>query len=251
MFTILKNEDEWKRFRSTFFTASESIRLLANVSRPMTEEELKIAKENKSKAKTIIDTSILSDGAISYIYEIIANELATLPFDFYNAAMERGKEKEPNAIFELCLSLGKHPQDEDVILGLNNTEHGQEYLFFYDNETNLGATPDVIINEFYCEIKCPDSHTHVMHMTIDTQEKLKLKCPKYYNQIQQGMFLSGRQKGYFVSFDDRFYNKKHHVHKLLVNYDEEHILHLKQKSQLATEYKNQILNKINENHSTI
>jgi hypothetical protein len=157
--------------------------------------------------------------------------------------MERGNEAEPQAVMAYANSLGKSVNDDDFIY----TSIGG-FVFFTDEEYNAGGTPDIIIGETICEIKCPLSKTHLEYMMISNVEELKSAVPQYYAQMQMNMWLCGSKDGVFISFDDRYYNESHHLHSVFVPRDEEYIEQIKFKLLKAKEYKQLLMDKVNGTH---
>ena len=221
-YNVFETKEQWATFRRGLFTASEVHRLLA-------EPKLKADK----------DAGNLSEGAKTYVRERVAILLAPEEPQHYNSNMERGNEVEPQAVIAYAERIGKSVNDDDFIY----TSVGG-FVFFTDEEYNAGGTPDIIIDKTICEIKCPLSKTHLEYMLIDTAEELKKAVPQYYSQMQMNMWLCGAGDGVFISYDDRYYNAKHHLHTVEVPRDEEHIELIKSKLLKATEYKNQILSKL-------
>lgn len=227
-----KNDDDWLNFRANYFTASEIYKLLS---------------EPKDK------TELLSIGAKTYVSDCVADMLAPVEPQYYNSAMQHGNEVEPRVAERIAKELGKTMDDDDFIY----TSVG-ERIFFYNDEYDLGSTPDVIIlNNMICEVKCPKSKTHLKYLMIKSTEDFftvsKTEAPsskdslkKYYAQMQLNMFLTETNKCLFVSFDDRFYNDSHHYHAVEIPRDDSYIQKLLEKAKHAKEYKEQILKTINE-----
>jgi len=220
---IFNDKEKWREFRAGYFTASESVKLLS-------EPKLKADKEAGN----------LSDGAMTYVIERAAEKEAPLEPDFYNSKMERGNEVEPQAALAIAEKFGLDVNSDDFIY---TSEGGS--VFFFDDEFNAGSTPDVILKEDICEIKCPDSKQHLAYMLVKTAEQLKDNYLKIYNQIQQNIWLAEKKGGWFISFDDRFYNKKLHAHFVRIPKDEEHLAHLKTKLKKAKSVQEEILTTIN------
>ncbi|AZA49782.1 hypothetical protein EG346_17050 [Chryseobacterium carnipullorum] len=226
-----KNDEEWLNFRASYFTASEIYKILS---------------EPKNKAE------VLSVGAKTYVSDCVAEMLSPPEPQFYNAAMERGNEVEPRVAERIATELGKTVNDDDFIY----TSVG-ERIFFYNDEYNLGSTPDVIIlNNMICEVKCPKSKTHLKYLMIKSAEDFfkvskdeapssKDSLKKYYGQMQLNMFLTNTDKCLFVSFDDRFFNPLHHYHSVMIPRDEEYIKKLLKKAKHGKDYKEQIISIIN------
>src|SRR5690606_4108 len=180
-YNVFEKEEDWKQFRAGMFTASEIHRL-------MTEPKKK--------------DEVLSVGAKTYVMERVAEMLAPVEPNYYNSAMEHGNETEPQAALKIAERLGKTVDDDDFIY-----TYVGDWIFFHDDEFDLGGTPDIIIKgDMICEIKCPLSKSHLEYMMLKTQEDIKSELPKYYAQMQLNMYLTNTEKCLFVSFDDRFYN---------------------------------------------
>lgn len=222
-YNVFETKEDWANFRKGLFTASEVHRLLA-------EPKLKADKEAGN----------LSEGAKTYVRERVAILLAPEEPQHYNANMERGNEAEPQAVMAYANKLGKSVNDDDFIY----TSIGG-FVFFTDEEFDAGGTPDIIIGETICEIKCPLSKTHLEYMMITNVEDLKSAVPQYYAQMQMNMWLCDATNGVFISFDDRYYNDAHHLHTVEVPRDDEYIEQIKRKLLKAKEYKQLLLNTIN------
>jgi len=219
-YKVFENKEDWREFRTGMFTASEINRLMA---------------EPKKKGE------VLSEGAKTYIRERVAIKLAPKEPEYYNSSMEHGNQTEAQAVLAIAQSLGKSVNDSDFIY---TSEGG--FVYFWDEQLNLGGTPDVIIKDkMICEIKCPLSKTHLEYMLFESSEDVKANVPQYYAQMQVNMYLTQLHKGLFVSFDDRYYNELHHMHSVEVDIDYEFLERLYVKLKAANEYKYNILAKIN------
>lgn len=216
-YIAFQTEEEWKAFRANFFTASEVHRLMTE---PKKKDEL------------------LSVGAKTYIMERVAETLAPAEPNYYNSAMEHGNMTEPQAAIKMADGLGMSVDDDAFIY----TSVGG-WIFFYDDELNLGGTPDIIVKSLGLigEIKCPLSKTHLQYLMLETADDVKNQLPNYYGQMQTNMYLTGSKNCLFGSYDDRFYNEDLHYHQIVIPYDEEYISRLLVKAQHATNHRNQIL----------
>lgn len=221
-YAVFETEEEWLEFRAPYFTASESSKL-------MTEPKKK--------------DEVLSVGAKSYVRKCAASVLAPKEPSYYNSAMEHGKNTEPVAVLALAESLGKTIDDDDFIYTSTNG-----FVFFYDDEYNLGGTPDVIIKGLKksVEIKCPNSDTHLEYLMVTDAEEVKSKMPEYYGQMQTNMYLTETDNCIFMSYDNRFYNDKLHEHYINIPKDDEYIERLLMKAKHGKEYKEKIISIINE-----
>ena len=218
-YNVFETKEDWAKFRRGLFTASEVHRLLA-------EPKLKADKEAGN----------LSEGAKTYVRERVAILLAPEEPQYYNSNMERGNEVEPQAVMAYAESIGKSVNDDDFVY----TSVGG-FVFFTDDDHNAGGTPDIIIGKTICEIKCPLSKTHLEYLMMRDAEELKKAVPQYYSQMQMNMWLCDADSGVFISYDDRYYNDKHHLHTVEVPRDDEHIGLIKSKLLKAKAYKDEIL----------
>lgn len=220
-YKVFKEKEDWANFRAGYFTSSETSRLLS-------DPKLKSNKESGN----------LSDSAMTYIIERTAQVLAPREPEFYNSKMERGNELEPQAVVAFAENFGLNVNSDDFIY----TSVGG-FVFFWDDDYNAGGTPDIILNghDAIVEIKCPDSKQHLRYMLFKSVEDFIKTCPDYYNQIQQNIWLCNKQRGYFVSFDDRFYSTNHHMFVLEIPRNEAHIELLKSKLLKAKTVKDTIL----------
>lgn len=219
-YAVFETEEEWLDFRAPYFTASEASSLLP---------------EPKKKGE------ILSVGAKTYIRKKTAAILAPREPSYYNSAMEHGKDTEPLAAVRFAKEIGLSLDDDNFIYTSTNG-----FVFFYDNEFDLGGTPDIIVRseKLSGEIKCPNSDTHLEYLTYSTAEDVKDNIPKYYGQMQTNMYLTQTDNCKFMSFDDRFYNEEHHAHFIDIPRDEEYIEKLLLKAKHAKAYKEEILEKL-------
>ena len=234
---IFESEEDWLGFTRGLFTASRINELLAIVSRHMTDEELS-AREKGDKKKTVLDESILSDGAISYIVDTIRAKRGAPAKQVYNYAMQWGKENEPQAVLKMAEYLGMSVNDFDF----EYTSVGG-FVFFNMNDI-AGGTPDVITPQRIGEVKCPDSDTHLYYKLFVHTGNIKKELPVYYSQMQFNMYLTGREECLFMSYDPRFPNESDQSHFIHVPKDTEHINLILNKLMIAENYKRQLINKL-------
>jgi len=156
---IFENKDDWKDHRKGLFTGSRINEIMAQGKRLMTPDELlEFKKSNpKSKAKYTEDDSVLSDGAISYILELIQNIESVPKTPYMSFEMEWGINNEPDAINRFCELYDYSLESDDVIY----TSIGGTVFFVGDNV--LGCTPDLILPDAVCQVKCPNSDTHLRY----------------------------------------------------------------------------------------
>ena len=213
---VFETKDDWKDFRKGLFTASQVHRLMTN-------------PRNKSE--------VLSAGAKTYIEERVAELLAPPEPDYYNSAMEHGNTTEPQAVIAFANAFGFDINADNFIY----TSVGG-FVFFQNQEYHIGGTPDILIDGAIVEIKCPASKTHLKYSQLKTSEDLMDECSDYYAQMQCNMWLTGKPQGFFVSFDDRYYDTERHLHTILIERDEAFIERMTDKLLTAKEYFNQLIN---------
>jgi putative phage-type endonuclease len=153
--------------------------------------EWKKAKLGHVSASSIADVMAKGKGITrhKYMVKLVAERLTGEVSESYsNDAMLHGVETEPlakiafeNATQTLIEKTGfwKHPEIEW-----------------------LGVSPDGLIStNAVIECKCPNTTTHIDYIFED-------RCPvEYYKQIQCQLWVTGRSKAYFVSFDNRLPEK--------------------------------------------
>lgn len=209
---IEHGSEDWHRARSGKFTPSELYRL-------MTEPKVKTEK--------------LSEGAKTYVKEKIA-EILTVDISnekmFHgNNATEWGNSFEGEAIELFSDMLNK----EIINVGFLN----------YDD--NFGGTPDGISHDnlFGIEVKCPyNPSIHLDNLLLDSLA-FKKERKEYYWQIQGYSLITGIEDWYFVSYDPRQIDYKLKI--LPIKRNEDDIRIIKEKLQIAADYKHELLTKLN------
>jgi len=200
---FFSNQEEWKAARRGIFTSSEIIRLMPNGKRPMTQEEKDARPKSGvgSKVTTIEDPEVLSDGALTYIYEK-ASEILTQesPEDFYDFNMQWGRDNEPMAVREFAEAMGFDLSDPEFLYC------GVSDPVFYTMANIAGGTPDVVTAESVAEVKCPTSPVHLRHL-LATAETFRLTFPDKFTQIQSNLLFVGRPYAWFISYDPRYKEK--------------------------------------------
>lgn len=220
-YAVFDTDEEWLDFRAPYFTASEASKLLP---------------EPKKKGE------VLSVGAKTYIRKKAAAILAPREPNYFNSAMEHGKATEPLAAVRFAKEFGKSIDDDDFIYTSTNG-----FVFFYDDEYDLGGTPDIILRSIKKsgEIKCPNSDTHLEYLMLKTADDVRTNMPEYYGQMQVNMYLTSTEECKFMSYDNRFYNENLHSHFIDVPRDQEYIDNLLIKAKHAKAYKENILKIVN------
>lgn len=170
---------EWYAARMGRFSCSQFFRL-------MTEPKLKADKEAGN----------LSDGAMTYVYECIAEKLTgqSAKDDFTSKYTQWGIDNEPiakeiyNNVFDCKVA------NSDYIAG----------------KYNCGGSPDGLVNEDgLIEIKCP--YTITSHL----EHKLKEIPVNYYWQCLGYIYITKRQWIDFVSYHPAYPGKLQLVRKRL------------------------------------
>lgn len=146
-----------------------------------------VLTEPRSKADK--EAGKMSETARSYMLELVAQAITGMErVGGKSAAMERGVEKEADAIDAYERST------------MATVEKGRILI---RPELGLGATPDGFVEDDpdgpgIIECKCPEPKTHL-------QNWLGKAVPEdYIEQVQGQLWISGRAWCDFVSFDDRF-----------------------------------------------
>jgi len=205
--TFTQSEDKWLEARGTRFTASEIHKLMGS-SR---------------------SGSALSKTAETYIYEKAAEILTGERKMAFGAALDWGKEQEPNA-FHTFSQLDFQEW----------TYYGGENYVFIPYGDNSGYSPDGLSDNAILEIKCPfNSGIHLKNFNIYDADGLKDIHPEYYWQMQLGMIAANLDKGYFVSYDPRMPQEKQVHIAEIERHDVE--FDIREKLEVASELLNNIL----------
>lgn len=209
---------EWQQHKLGKFSASGIHRLYGGGRRPMTEEEL--AEEEKkpaSKRRKTVDT-FFGETAFTYIKEKLAEILTQQPVGDISGLdpIEHGNAYE-NA------GLQAFANKYDLTLEIFG---GQNPRFFsYDKHPEeAGCSPDAFIVNSNCTEVCKNSLVemkapfnpvhHLNHLLIKTPEQLLSEKKEYYLQIQFSLMVTGKQQGYFVSYDGRMMHEELQLHVL-------------------------------------
>ena len=204
--------EAWLKERWGKFTASEIHRLMTN-----------------GKAK-----DSLSVGAMTYIREKVAEQLSEFSSnDFSSAAMDWGREHELEAI-----------QAFESLTEIRVDQTGENQQFILSECGNWGGTPDGITFESGVEVKCPESKTHLLYLSIVDAETLKAEEAKYHWQIQACMALTGKGHWHFVSYDPRFYAEHLRLHHCVIERVEEDVELMLHRIDLAVKQKDRLLKSI-------
>lgn len=207
----LDKKEKWLTSRVGKFTSSEAHRLMTCLDK--------------------ID--VLPKGAETYILEKVI-EIKTGGKGvktYYNESMERGNEKEIDAVARF---------EKEKYVECYDTGENQQFIQW---TKFFGGTPDGLFGKLCgIEIKCPDSKTHFFRLkNVKTQQDLKKHEPSIYWQCIGNMLATRRKKWYFIDFDDRFENPEEQIHIVEVIRDEEDVELLKTRIRLAEKRKQQYL----------
>lgn len=203
-------EREWLKQRLGKFTASQAYRLLTY--------------PNKAE---------LPAGAITYIMEKVC-EIATVYEEsqgFTSPSIQWGRDHELDAInwFE-----------DKMNYTVDAT--GENQRFIEKTDLNAGATPDGLIDDdVLIEVKCPNSITHLGYLHIKSEADLKETEPKYYWQMMFQFLVTGRTKGYFISYDPRFKKDDLKLHFAIIYPNADDISFLTSRLELARDYFNAVV----------
>jgi hypothetical protein len=191
---------EWDQVRIGRFTASELYRLMEPSKRGMTEAELKgRPKSGKgSSAKLVYDYSKLSDAALTYVSEKVAEVLT-------------GQAKSQGYAFPLV--WGKDHEDEAVECFEKKTSLKTEKVGFYKYTDHAGGSPDRLVEgNGILEIKCPfESKNQIDYLLLTDQYDVRRNYFGYWVQCQANMMFTDTQLCHFCTYDPRM---KHEQHKL-------------------------------------
>ena len=194
---IIQGSDQWDQIRCGRFTASEIHKLMDSGKREMTTAELKARPKDGpgSGTKLISDPAIISDKAMTYIKQKVAETLTgQLDTQDYAWPLVRGKEMEPEAVE--CF---------ERITGLECEEIG-----FCPYTDHAGGSPDRLVQDGnILEVKCPAySRNQVDYLLLNDRWDLKRMHPDYYWQIQANLLFTNRPICYFATYDPRFKSDK-------------------------------------------
>ena len=182
----------WNRQRFGCFSSSNMHLLIGPGYRLMTEQELKArpAKGEGSKTKYIEDPLALSEAAITYIKELIAEEMTQSSNEGGSAATQWGDDYEQQ---------GKEYFTE-------KTGHQIIPCTYVPFSTIAGGSPDGDLPKLDAvfELKCPyNSRIHLDYFWLASEVNLKELFPEYYWQVQSNMIWKKRSCAIFASYDPR------------------------------------------------
>lgn len=207
---IQQGTEEWDQIRVGRFTASQQWRLMDAAKREMTVEELKARpKSGKgSSAKLTYDHTVLSDAAMTYINEKVAEVLT-------------GQCKQQGYAFPIVWGTEKEPEARERFR--EKTGFEVETVGFFTYTDHAGGSPDGLVNDdAILEIKCPfDSSVQLQYLMLTDQWDLKRCFKEHYWQCQSNMLFTERELCHFVTYDPRMQNEKHQLTHMVIRASKE------------------------------
>lgn len=83
----------------------------------------------------------------------------------------------------------------------------EKELMYIHPSMRFAVTPDNVATkddrEVVCEIKCPDTKTHIRYCMLKDWEDFRDECPEYFWQVVSGCLVTGTPYAAFISFDPR------------------------------------------------
>jgi hypothetical protein len=227
----------WLGERRGLFTASNFHRLCTFIEGKLIKgTKAKKGKNGEPDVEEVpdtYDTDYFPDGAKTYATEC-AVEMLTMQDEtptYKSKAMEWGSNTEAEAVEEIYNKYG-----------LVVEKYGDEQEFVKLNK-DVGCTPDGLIDDDAgIETKCPESTTHIKYLQIKSVEEFKELKPEYYWQIQGCMYVTGREKWLFVSYDPRFWDERLRLKVMIIYRNENDIAFLDKRIKQAIDYRNEVYN---------
>lgn len=226
---IEQGTEEWERIRIGRFTASEIHRLMEPSKREMTPEELKARPKNGkgSSAKLVYDYTKLSDAALTYINEKVAEILTDQP---------------KSSGYAFPIVWGKEHEDEAAEFFTTKTGLETEKVGFFPYTEHAGGSPDRFVSADILEIKCPyDSVNQIKYLMLTDQWDVKRNHFDYWCQCQCNMMFTERDLCHFVTFDPRMKENKHKMRHIEIKADKEFHDLVRNQIAKATEEKLKLL----------
>jgi YqaJ-like viral recombinase domain len=238
---IFEDRKDWKNVRKGLFTGSRISEIIPGVTREMTKSEFQqYKKENpKGRARNISDPYGISDGADTYIIDLVAALEDVPDEDVQTFDMLRGIQVEPFAVVAYAEKYGYDMESDDFIYTSQNG------TVFFVGDNILGATPDVIIqHKKVAQFKCPKSKNHLKYILKVDEHNFKEKLSEYYWQMQTEMLLAEVPEADFVTFDDRFPRKAMQMKVITIPANEVDQKFIVDKARICEERKQEYLNKL-------
>lgn len=219
---------------------------LDNLPNPEKEKEIAWLKERKgrftgSEAVRLMgyeDKSEFPSGALTYATEV-GLECVTKEEIFLEKNLGNAVEWGKNTEIEACEEFMKKT-------GLVVSHYGKNQIFSKKGD-HFGATCDGhILNEQgktieTIETKCPDSKTHHYYWHNVNASNFKKELTKYYWQMQTGMWATGANLCWFISYDPRFISEKHKLFIVPIQRNDEDINKFRRRLSQAISEKERII----------
>lgn len=230
---------EWLAQRRGIFTASEFHRLCTfregKLIKGVKAKKGKNGEPDIEEVPDSYDTEFFPDGAKTYAIEKAVEMLTMQDMTptYKNKAMEWGNDYEAEAVDMIYQKYG-----------LVVEKYGDEQEFIKLGK-DVGCTPDGLIDDDAgIETKCPESTTHIKYLQIQSIEEFKELKSEYYWQIQGCMYVTGRKKWLFVSYDPRFLDERLRLKTMIIYRDESDIAFLEKRLKQAVAYRNEVYNSL-------
>jgi len=186
--------------------------------------QLRLGVATASNFDKIITTTGKQSATLEkYALKLATDLMLSSPEPSYkNDIMERGNELEP---------LARQAYQEETFSIV------EEIAMFKSDCGNFGYSPDGLVGEDgLIEIKCPLATTHFQYI-IDNKAPID-----YWQQLQGGLWVSGRKYIDFVSYHPNFKTKQLFVKR--VERDEDYIAKLAELANKTILVRNELLNKM-------
>lgn len=207
---ISQNSPEWDQVRLGRFTASEMHRLMSPSKRDMTPEELKARPKSGpgSSSKLISDYSKLSEAALTYVNEKVAEVLT-------------GNQKTQGYAFPLVYGTDTEPLAVEYFE--KQTGLICEPCGFFTYTEHAGGSPDRLVsNGHILEVKCPfDSVQQVKYLMLTDHFDVRRDHFDYWCQCQTNMMVTDTKVCHFVTYDPRMKSDKHKMQHIEIPADAE------------------------------
>jgi putative phage-type endonuclease len=187
--------------------------------------QLRLGVATASNFDKIITTTGKQSATLEkYALKLATDLMLSSPEPSYkNNIMERGNELEP---------LARQAYQEETFSIV------EEIAMFKSDCNNFGYSPDGLVGEDgLIEIKCPLATTHFQYIIDD-----KTPIVDYWQQLQGGLWVSGRKYIDFVSYHPNFKTKQLFVKR--VERDEDYIAKLAELANKTILVRNELLNKM-------
>lgn len=250
----LQRNRDWYLARKGKITASECYVLLNNSKVAMTEEELKVWKEQNPKSRITTKEVPFSSGTYTYLDEKIAEMY--MPENSFIEYMEECKFETKAMQWGTFWEEGARNRYQEA-LGYEVLD--APFIPLKGFENFAGGSPDGINRDVngIIEIKCPyNPAVHMKHFLFTKPEDLKEDNLQYYVQTQYNMICVGQELGTeidfcdFISYDPRT-SKSKQLKVLRIPADKEMQGVLVERTELAVAYLREKIESINAVQSTI